>query len=52
MMVIDVTWETDGEDVDLPEKVELPEGMDPEDNEKVCEWLSSEYGWLVQGYCW
>ena len=49
-MEIDVTWETDGEDVDLPGKVSLPEGMDPEDNETVCEWLSDTYGWLVLGY--
>lgn len=46
-MLIQVVWETDGQDVELPESVVLPEDVDAEDNEAVCEWLSDTYGWLV-----
>jgi hypothetical protein len=50
MYEITVEWQTDGEDVDLPVTVHLPDDMDPKDEEEVCEWLSATYGWLVEGY--
>ena len=40
-----VNWETDGKDIDLPEKVEVPADI-PE--EEVADWLSNKYGWLVK----
>ena len=43
---VDIDWETDGEDVDLPTRVKLPAGIDDED---VADYLSDTYGWLVNG---
>ena len=39
-----VTWETDGETVQLPKIVDVPSAVDDDD---VAEYLSEEYGWLV-----
>lgn len=39
-----VDWETDGENVDLPQTVKVSKEVD--DNE-VADVLSDEYGWLV-----
>lgn len=39
-----VVWETDGEDVSLPEEVDVPGDVLPGD---VADWLSDKYGWLV-----
>ncbi len=47
---VEVKWKTDGEDVDLPASVTLPRGMNPEDEERVSEWLSAKHGWLVSSY--
>jgi len=53
---ITVDWETDGKNVDLPTTVVLPEnifeGLEKfrEINQRVSNYLSEEYGWLV--YDW
>ena len=47
MKVTNIKWETDGEVVDLPTEVEVEDGMS--DNE-VADFLSDEYGWLVNGF--
>lgn len=44
---VNIDWDTEGEDVDLPTKVKLPAGIDDED---VTDYLSDTYGWLVNGY--
>lgn len=38
----DVVWETDGNNVCLPEVVTIPDGV-----EDVANYLSDKYGWLV-----
>lgn len=48
MKVYDIDWETDGEIVELPDEVEVPNDLD--DNE-IAEYLSDTYGWLVNGFC-
>jgi len=40
-----VNWETDDEIVDLPKVVDVPDDVEPED---VSDYLSDEYGWLVE----
>jgi hypothetical protein len=45
-MLVLVSWETDGEDVDLPLEVDVPEM----EEEEVADWLSDTYGWLVLGW--
>jgi hypothetical protein len=45
---IEVTWDTDGEEVDLPEIVLVPADVEDED---VTDWLSDRYDWCVEGWC-
>ena len=59
MRAINIEWETDGEIVDLPREVEIPEQIAAEaraladeqegDNGHIADWLSDQYGWLVNG---
>ena len=45
-----VDWETDGtpiEDIGLPTEVDVPNNIDTED---IADWLSDEYGFLVNGF--
>ena len=44
---VNIDWDTEGEDVDLPTKVKLPAGIDDED---ITDYLSDTYGWLVNSY--
>ena len=39
-----IEWETDGEDVDLPEEVEIPENVSDDD---IADYLSDKYNFLV-----
>jgi hypothetical protein len=45
-----IEWETDGQDVDLPVDVELPDGIDVESIGEVEDYLSDEYGYLVNSF--
>ena len=47
--VYDITWETDGEEIDLPTEVELPRDFG-DDDDAITDYLSDEYGWLVISY--
>jgi len=47
MKVTNIKWETDGEVVDLPTEVEVEDGMS---DDEVADFLSDEYGWLVNGF--
>jgi len=42
-----VEWETDGEDVELPELIQVPSDID---YDNVADWISEGYGWLVQSW--
>ena len=46
MKIKNITWETDGEEVDLPKEVDLPNGIEPDDD-AINNYLSDTYGWLV-----
>tara|TARA_Y100000310_G_scaffold287389_1_gene312247 strand:+ start:1709 stop:1942 length:234 start_codon:yes stop_codon:yes gene_type:complete len=57
--VCEIDWETDGEEIDLPDSVtidieELDNYCDLETESQVsdaiCDYLSDTYGWLVSGY--
>jgi hypothetical protein len=50
MKISNITWETDGLEIDLPREVELPSNIDVEDDESVCNYLSDTYGFLVISY--
>lgn len=60
IIATNIEWETDGEDVDLPEEVVIPENVIPNDvdvdeyingyAEEVEDWLSDIYEFLVCGF--
>ena len=50
MKVVDIIWETDGEDVDLPTEMDIPDSIDPDDDDAITDYLSDETGWLVVAY--
>ena len=45
-----IEWETDGMDIDLPEEVEIPLGIDVHDDDAIADYLSNTYGFLVNSY--
>ena len=47
MRVTNIIWDTDGESVDLPTEVDI---IDNIDNDEVADYLSDEYGYLVESY--
>ena len=47
MKVTNIEWETDGEVVDLPTEVEVDDNLS---DDEVADFLSDEYGWLVNGF--
>lgn len=47
MIVSDIIWETDGEEVDLPTEVEVEDGLS---DDEITDYLSDTYGWLVIGF--
>lgn len=50
MKITNIIWETDGieqESLGLPYDVELPEGIDADDDDAINDYLSDTYGWLV-----
>ena len=44
-----VVWDTDGENVELPKLVEIPEYI-KKGNYNIADYLSSNYGWCVDSY--
>jgi|ETNvirnome_2_300_1030623.scaffolds.fasta_scaffold06857_7 hypothetical protein len=46
---IGIKWETDGNNVDLPDEVKLPNYI-IENEYDIADYLSSQYGWLVESY--
>ena len=50
MKVVDIIWETDGDEVDLPTEMDIPDYIDPEDDDAITDYLSDETGWLVIAY--
>lgn len=50
MKIVDIIWETDGEDIDLPTEMEIPDSIDPDDDDAITDYLSDETGFLVLAY--
>ena len=44
MLVSDIIWETDGQEIDLPNEVEVEDGLD---DDAIADYLSDTYGYLV-----
>ena len=47
MLVTDIIWDTDGYEADLPNEVEVPDGLS---DDEVADYLSDTYGWLVHSF--
>lgn len=47
MIATAIQWETDGEAVDLPASVAIPDNVD---GDEVADYLSDEYGYLVASF--
>lgn len=47
MVAMNIKWDTDGEEVDLPSVVEIPQEVC---NEAISDWLSDEYGFCHTGF--
>ena len=45
---VSVNWDTDNQDVDLPDEVEIPISVKKED--RIADYLSDKYGWCVNSY--
>ena len=46
MKAIDVIWDTDGEEVNLPNEIEIPDWVDKEDDDEISDYLSD-----ITGFC-
>ena len=45
--IVDIDWETDGEDVGLPSSVRVPSDLE---EDEIADYLSDNYGFLVNGF--
>lgn len=50
MKAVDIIWETDGADVNLPTEMEIPSDVDTECEGLVADYLSDQTGFLVLAY--
>ena len=46
MKAINILWDTDGEKVNLPNKIEIPDWVDKEDDDEISDYLSD-----ITGFC-
>lgn len=50
MKAINIQWDTDGKDVNLPSEIEIPDGIDREDDDATSDYLSNETGFCHFGF--
>ena len=55
MQATNITWETDGKDVDLPTEIDLPEEIIYDecgdiDFYSISRWLEDTFGWLTESF--
>ena len=46
MKAINIIWDTDGEEVNLPNEIEIPDWVDKEDDDEISDYLSD-----ITGFC-
>ncbi len=49
MKATHIKWDTDGEKIKLPIKIELPDGMTDED--EISDYISDQTGYCHMGFC-
>lgn len=47
MKIINIRWETDEHDIDLPEEIDIPNNVEKDD---IANYLSDKVGWLVNSF--
>lgn len=50
MKAINILWDTDGEEVNLPNEIEIPDWVDKEDDDEISDYLSDKTGFCHFGY--
>jgi len=55
LKAININWETDGENVNLPTEVKIPTEIakiykKDRNDYVITDWLSDEFGWLVKSF--
>ena len=50
MKAINIKWDTDGEEVNLPNEIEIPDWVDKEDDDEISDYLSDTTGFCHFGY--
>lgn len=48
MKATHIKWDTDGEKIDLPDEIEIPDGM--EDEDEISDYISEQTGFCHYGY--
>ena len=50
MKAINILWDTDGEEVNLPNEIEIPDYVDKEDDDEISDYLSDITGFCHLGF--
>ena len=50
MKAINILWDTDGEEVNLPNEIEIPDWVDKEDDDEISDYLSDTTGFCHFGF--
>ena len=50
MKAINILWDTDGEEVNLPNGIEIPDWVDKEDDDEISDYLSDTTGFCHFGF--
>ena len=50
MKAINILWDTDGEEVNLPNEIEIPDSVDKEDDDEISDYLSDITGFCHLGF--
>ena len=50
MKAINILWDTDGEEVNLPNEIEIPDWVDKENHDEISDYLSDTTGFCHFGF--
>ena len=50
MKAINILWDTDGEEVNLPNEIEIPDWIDENDDDEISDYLSDATGFCHFGF--
>ena len=50
MKAVDILWDVDEDEIDLPNEVEIPNNISDLDMDEIGDWLSETYGFCHYGF--